>query len=57
VHKVREAMESSGNTPMYGIVLIDEFVLGGKENEKVGPSYNSNKKRLYQQYSSQMTVK
>lgn len=32
--KVREAMSSSGNNPMDGIVHVDEFVLGGKEEKK-----------------------
>jgi len=43
--KVREAMSSSGNSPMDGNVHVDEFVLGGKEQEKVGRSYNSKKKK------------
>jgi hypothetical protein len=30
MHKVREAMKSSENHPMEGIVHIDEFVVGGK---------------------------
>lgn len=45
MHKVREAMESSGNNPMKGNVHVDEFVLGGREKEKVGRSYNSKKKK------------
>lgn len=45
MHKVREAMESSGNNPMQGNVHVDEFVLGGKEKEKVGRSYNARKKK------------
>ena len=36
MHKVREAMESSQNYPMDGNVHIDEFVLGGREKDKVG---------------------
>lgn len=43
--KVREAMSSSGGNPMYGHVHVDEFVLGGKEQGKVGRSYNSKKKK------------
>ncbi len=31
MHKVREAMASSGNSPMDGDVHVDEFVLGGHE--------------------------
>lgn len=45
MHKVREAMESSGNNPMQGNVHVDEFVLGGREKEKVGRSYNAKKKK------------
>lgn len=45
MHKVREAMESSGNNPMLGNVHVDEFVLGGREKEKVGRSYNAKKKK------------
>lgn len=46
MHKVREAMKSSGNNPMDGSVHIDEFVVGGKEKGKVGRSYNSKKKKV-----------
>ena len=46
MHKVREAMKSSENHPMDGIVHIDEFVIGGKEKGKVGRSYNSKKKKI-----------
>lgn len=45
MHKVREAMKSSENHPMEGIVHIDEFVVGGKEKDKPGRSYNSKKKK------------
>lgn len=45
MHKVREAMESSGDNPMQGNVHVDEFVLGGREKEKVGRSYNAKKKK------------
>ncbi|ADV50960.1 hypothetical protein Celal_3705 [Cellulophaga algicola DSM 14237] len=43
--KVREAMSSSGNNPMDGVVHVDEFVLGGREETKVGRSYNAKKKK------------
>ena len=43
--KVREAMSSSNNNPMDGNVHVDEFVIGGKEQGKVGRSYNSKKKK------------
>jgi len=46
MHKVREAMKSSGNHPMDGKVHIDEFVIGGKEEGKVGRSYDSKKKKV-----------
>ena len=43
--KVREAMASSGNNPMDGIVHVDEFVLGGREETKTGRSYDVKKKK------------
>jgi len=43
--KVREAMASSENHPMDGNVHVDEFVLGGKEQGKIGRSYNGKKKK------------
>ncbi|GAA4107276.1 hypothetical protein GCM10022393_02440 [Aquimarina addita] len=43
--KVREAMESSGNHPMDGKVHVDEFVLGGVEQGKIGRSYKAKKKK------------
>lgn len=46
MHKVREAMKSSGNFPIEGIVHVDEFVVGGKEEGKVGRSYNTKKKKV-----------
>ncbi len=45
MHKVREAMESSGKYPMDGIVHVDEFVLGGVEQGKVWHSYDAKKKK------------
>ena len=45
-HRVRIAMQSSGNYPMKGDVQVDEFVFGGKENLKQGRSKNSKKKKL-----------
>ena len=45
MHKVREAMESSGSNPMTGIVHVDEFFLGGREKNQVGRSYNAKKKK------------
>ena len=46
MHKVREAMKSSENSPMDGEVHVDEFVVGGKENNKPGRSYDSKKKKV-----------
>ena len=43
--KVREAMNSSRNHPMDGNVCVDEFVLGGYEQGKIGRSYNAKKKK------------
>lgn len=45
MHKVREAMQSSGNHPMDGNVHVDEFVLGGREKGQVGRSYKAKKKK------------
>lgn len=45
MHKVREAMKSSGNNPMDGAVHVDEFVVGGHEKGKVGRSYDMKKKK------------
>ncbi len=44
MHKVREAMKSSGKHPIKDKVHIDEFVIGGKEEGKVGRSFGSKKK-------------
>jgi len=46
MHKVREAMKSSEQQPMDGNVHVDEFVIGGKEEGKVGRSYESKKKKI-----------
>jgi transposase-like protein/transcription elongation factor Elf1 len=46
MHKVREAMKSSENHPMDGLVHVDEFVVGGKEKDMVGRSYDSKKKKV-----------
>jgi transposase-like protein len=45
MHKVREAMKSSENHPMIDRVEVDEFVVGGEEEGKVGRSYDSKKKK------------
>jgi len=46
MHKIRKVMKSSGNYPMDGTVQVDEFTIGGKEKEKQGRSYNTNKKKI-----------
>ena len=45
MHKVREAMKSSEDFPMKGIVNVDEYVVGGYEKGKPGRSYDSRKKK------------
>lgn len=45
MYKVREAMKSSENYPMESRVEVDEFVVGGKEDGKVGRSYDAKKKK------------
>jgi len=40
-------MKSSANNPMDGYVEEDEFVIGGKEESKVGRSYDIKKRRQY----------
>lgn len=46
MHKVREAMKSSGNFPMQGEVHVDEFVVGGQEAGHTGRSYGGKKKKV-----------
>jgi transposase-like protein len=46
MHKVRKGMESSQTLPIEGIVHVDEFVVGGKENNKQGRSYDCKKKKV-----------
>lgn len=46
MHKVRESMKASLNNPINGEVHVDEFVVGGKEKEKVGRSYDGKKKKV-----------
>lgn len=43
--KIREAMESSGNNHITGIVHVDEFVLGGREKDKIERNYDAKKKK------------
>jgi len=45
MHKVREAMKSSGNNPIAGRVNVDKSVVGGKETGRQGRSYISEKKK------------
>ena len=46
MHKVRKGMESSQSLPIEGLVHVDEFVVGGKENGKQGRSYHTKKKKV-----------
>ena len=45
MHKVREAMKSSQNYPMSGVVNVEEYVVGVYEQGKPGRSYDSKKKK------------
>jgi hypothetical protein len=45
MQKVREAMKSSEDFPMKGVVNVDEYVVGGYEEGKPGRSYDSSKKK------------
>lgn len=46
MHKVREAMKSDEKDGMHGLVQIDEFTVGGKEENKQGRSYDAKKKKV-----------
>lgn len=46
MQKVREAMKSNGLQKMSGDVQVDEFVIGGHEEDKQGRSYHSKKKKI-----------
>ncbi|MDR3328391.1 MAG: IS1595 family transposase [Prevotellaceae bacterium] len=46
MHKVREAMKSDEKQGMKGLVQIDEFTVGGKEEGKQGRSYGAKKKKV-----------
>lgn len=46
MHKVREAMKSGENDGMTGTVYVDEFTVGGKEENKQGRSYDTKKKKV-----------
>jgi DNA-binding transcriptional regulator GbsR (MarR family) len=46
MHKVRIAMKSSQLQPLVGLVFVDEFVFGGKEDLKQGRSKDSRKKKI-----------
>ncbi len=46
MHKVREAMKSSESNRMKGTIYVDEFTVGGKEENKQGRSYNTKKKKI-----------
>ncbi len=42
--KIQQAMKSSGNYPLMGTVHVDEFYVGGEEEETCGRSSDSQKK-------------
>ena len=42
--KIQQAMKSSGNYPLTGTVHVDEFYVGGEEEEVFGRSSNTRKK-------------
>ena len=46
LHKIHSAIQSTESQPMRGKVVVDEFVIGGKESEKPGRSYHSKKKKV-----------
>lgn len=45
MQKVRKAMKSSQQEPLEGDVEVDEFVVGGREENKPGRSYDTKKKK------------
>jgi hypothetical protein len=53
MHKIRKAMKSSENNPMDGIVHIDDFIVGDKDEDKPEQSYDSKKKKFI--YAVQLT--
>ena len=46
MRKIRKAMKSSNEQPLYGIVNVDEFVIGSKEKGKQGRSGDSEKSKV-----------
>jgi len=46
MHKIRVSMKSSMLYPIEGDVQVDEFVIGGKEDNKPGRSKDSKKKKI-----------
>lgn len=46
MQKVRIAMKSTESQPIENEVQVDEFVIGGKEDNKQGRSYDSKKKKV-----------
>ena len=46
MHKIRRIMKSSEAYPIEGIVQVDEFTIGGKEDHKQGRSYDTKKKKI-----------
>ena len=46
MHKVRTAMKSSKKYPLEGLVNVDEFTIGGQEEDTPGRSYNTQKVKV-----------
>jgi len=46
MHKMRTVMKSSERYPIDGLVQVDEFTIGGKEDGKQGRSYDTKKKKV-----------
>lgn len=46
MQKIRKAMDSSRKHPLEGSVHVDEFVIGGYEENRPGRSYNTNKTKV-----------
>lgn len=57
MHKVREAMKSSENHPVDGIVHIDEFVVGGKEEKQAVEATTVKRRKLSALFNSQRMEK
>jgi len=45
MQKVKKAMKSGHKHPLSQLILVDEFIVGGKEEDKQGRNYYSKKKK------------